>query len=68
MSGGEIPGLPPLCIKRCIYRNQLNVGKPLIVATLIKNTSFRSYSTFAYLLPAHIRNINMRQLVHVDMN
>ena len=40
-------------------RNQLKVGKPLIVATLTENASFRSYGTFAYLLRAHIRNINM---------
>ena len=26
---------------------------------LTKNASFRSYGTFAYLLRAHIRNINM---------
>ena len=44
-------------------RNQLKVGKPLIVATLTKNASFRSYSTFAYLLRAHIRNINMRRYI-----
>ena len=37
----------------------MKVGKPLIVATLTKNASFRSYGTFAYLLRAHIRNINM---------
>ena len=29
----------------------------------IKNASFRSYSTFAYLLGAHIRNINMRSYI-----
>ena len=44
-------------------RNQLKVGKPLIVATLTKNASFRSYGTFAYLLRAHIRNINMRRYI-----
>ena len=44
-------------------RNQLKVGKPLIVATLTKNASFRSYGTFAYLLCAHIRNINMRRYI-----
>ena len=43
--------------------NQLKVGKPLIVATLTKNASFRSYSTFAYLLRVHIRNINMRKYI-----
>ena len=36
------------------------VGKMLVVAILTKNASFRSYGTFAYLLRAHIRNINMR--------
>ena len=35
------------------------VGKTLIVAILTKNASFRSYGTFAYLLCAHICNINM---------
>ena len=35
------------------------VGKTLIVTILIKNASFRSYGTFAYLLNAHIRNMNM---------
>ena len=38
----------------------------MIVAILTKNASFRSYSTFAYLLLAHIRNINV--LVHMDVN
>ena len=31
--------------------------------SLTKNASFRSYSTFAYLLRAHIRNINMRRYI-----
>ena len=44
-------------------RNQLKVGKPLIVATLTKNASFRSYGKFAYLLRAYIRNINMRRYI-----
>ena len=44
-------------------RNQLKVGKTLIVAILTKNASFRSYGTFAYLLRAHIRNINMRKYI-----
>ena len=39
------------------------VGKPLIVATLTENASFRSYGTFAYLLRAHIRNINMHRYI-----
>ena len=46
----------------CHQRNQLKVGKSLIVATL-KNASFRSYGTFAYLLQAHIRKINMRRYI-----
>ena len=41
----------------------MKVGKPLIVATLTKSASFRSYGTFAYLLHAHIRNINMRRYI-----
>ena len=44
-------------------RNQLKVGKPLIVVILIENALFRSYGTFAYLLRAHIRNINMRRYI-----
>ena len=44
-------------------RNQLKVGKPLIVATLPENASFRSYGTFAYLLRVHIHNINMRRYI-----
>ena len=43
-------------------RNQLKVGKPLIVAILTENASFRSSGTFAYLHRAHIRNINMRSM------
>ena len=34
-----------------------------MVATLTKNASFRSYSTFAYLRRVHIRNINMRRYI-----
>ena len=45
------------------HRNQLKVGKPLIVVILTENASFRSYGTFAYLLRAHIRNINMRRYI-----
>ena len=40
-------------------RNPRNVGMTLLFAILTKNASFRSYGTFAYLLRAHIRNINM---------
>ena len=35
------------------------MGKTLLFAILTKNASFRSYGTFAYLLRANIRNINM---------
>ena len=49
--------------KRRIPKGSAEVGKPLIVATLTKNASFRSYGTFAYLLRAHIRNINMRRYI-----
>ena len=41
----------------------MKVGKPMIVATLTENASFRSYGTFAYLLRTHIRNINMRRYI-----
>ena len=64
-----MPRMPPTTLKLTNYqRNQQKIGKTLIVAILTKNASFRSYGTFAYLLCAYIRNINMRQLVHVDMN
>ena len=39
-------------------RNPRNVGMTLLFAVLTKNDSFRSYSTFVYLLSAHILNIN----------
>ena len=39
-------------------RNPRNVGMTLLFAVLTKNDSFRSYSTFVYLLRAHILNIN----------
>ena len=61
----SLPPIPPTT------RHQLKVGKPLIVTILTENASFGSYGTFAYLLRAHIRNINMRRyilsLVHMDM-
>ena len=40
-------------------RNPRNMGMTLLFAVLTKNDSFRSYSTFVYLLRAHILNINM---------
>ena len=39
-------------------RNPRNVGMTLLFAVLTKNDSFRSYSTFVYLLRAHTLNIN----------
>ena len=39
-------------------RNPRNMGMTLLFAVLTKNDSFRSYSTFVYLLRAHILNIN----------
>ena len=33
------------------------------ITTLTENALFRSYGTFAYLLHAHIRNINMRKYI-----
>ena len=39
-------------------RNPRNVGMTLLFAVLTKNDSFRSYSTFVYLLRTHILNIN----------
>ena len=38
-------------------RNPRNMGMTLLFAVLTKNDSFRSYSTFVYLLRAHILNI-----------
>ena len=35
----------------------------LLFMILIKNASFRSYGTFAYLLRMHIRNINMHTYI-----
>ena len=53
-----------ICLLRCTnysgatkygyQRNPRNVGIILLFAVLIKNDSFRSYSTFVYLLRAHI--------------
>ena len=59
-----------LNLKRRIPKESAKVGKPLIVTILTENASFKSYGTFAYLLCAHISNINMRRyiLVHMDMN
>ena len=45
-------------------RNPRNVGMTLLFAVLTKNDSFRSYSTFVYLLRAHILNINIYIRVH----
>ena len=35
----------------------------MVFVILTKNASFRSYGIFAYLLRAHIRNINMRRYI-----
>ena len=35
----------------------------MIVETLTENVLFSSYGTFAYLLRAHIRNINMHRYI-----
>ena len=40
------------------YNHPRNAGMTLLFAVLTKNGSFRSYSTFVYLLRAHILNIN----------
>ena len=46
-----------------IPKESAEVGKPVIVTTLTKNALLRSYGIFAYLLRAHIRNINMRMYI-----
>ena len=48
----------PLTTKYGYQRNPRNVGMTLLFAVLTKNDSFRSYSTFVYLLRARILNIN----------
>ena len=40
------------------------LGMTLLFAVLTKNDSFRSYSTFVYLLRAHILNINRYVYLH----
>ena len=45
-------------------RNPRNVGMTLLFAVLTKNDSFRSYSTFVYLLRAYILNINTCTYIH----
>ena len=57
--------MPPTALKpqTTDTKGILKVGKPLIVATLTKCASFRSQGTFAYLLRAHIRIINMRRYI-----
>ena len=52
--------------KRLIPKESADGWKDIdyqIVAILTKNASFRSYSTFAYLLRVHIRNTNMRTYI-----
>ena len=52
-----------VCVSVCVYVCCVCVC-PTKFAILIKNFSFRSYDTFAYLLRAHIRNINMRRYIN----
>ena len=39
------------------------MGMTLLLVILTKNVLLRSYSTFAYLLRAYIRNINMHMYI-----
>ena len=60
MKATHVRGLKNL--KKVKKRVSGEPGSPptLVVAILTKNASFRSYGTFACLLRAHIRNINMQ--------
>ena len=49
--------------KRRIPKESAEGWKAIDSRDLTKNASFRSYGTFAYLLRAHIRNINMRRYI-----
>ena len=54
-----MPRMPLTSYSGATYqRNPSNVGMTLLFAVLTKNDSFRSYSTFVYLLRAYIFNIN----------
>ena len=44
-------------------QNPHNVGMVLLLVILTKNASFRSYSTFAYLLRVHIYNTNRHMYI-----
>ena len=44
-------------------RNPCNAGMTLLFAMFTKTTSFRSYSTFVYLLRVHILNKNMHTYI-----
>ena len=61
-----LPRMPPTTLntpKDGYQSNQRKVGKTLIVPILTKYALFRSYGRFAYLLRAHIRNINIRRYI-----
>ena len=49
--------------KRLIPKESAEGWKATDSRDLTKNSLFRSYGTFAYLLCAHIRNINMRRYI-----
>ena len=53
------------CSKIRYQRNACNVDMKLLFAILTKNTLFRSYSTFAYLLCVCIRNNDKYAYVHI---
>ena len=52
-----------LYAKRRIPKESAEGWKDTGIRNLTKNALFRSYGTFAYLLRAHIRNINMRMYI-----
>ena len=51
-----------VCVRACVRACMCalaQVGMTLLFVILTKNALFRSYSPFAYLLRAHIHNINI---------
>ena len=60
-----LPRMPPTTLKpqKTDTKGISGCLNTLIFAILTKNASFKSYGTFAYLLRAHIRNINMRMYI-----
>ena len=52
-----------LNLKQRIPKESAEDWKAIDSRDLTENASFRSYGTFAYLLRAHIRNINMRRYI-----